>query len=77
MKVLGSENPADIFTKPVERATLLKMMDKMALEQEGGRASSAPQVASISLRMHNLIPTKKLLRMAREAASQDSMGREA
>ena len=72
VKVLGSENPADIFTKPVERATLIKMMDIMALEQEGGRASSAPQVSNISLRMHNLIPTRKLLRMAASRASRSS-----
>ena len=65
VKVLGSENPADIFTKAVERTTLLKMMDKMALEHEDGRAVSAPNVSHISLRMHNLITTKRLLRAAR------------
>ena len=74
VKVLGSENPADIFTKPVERATLVKMMDKMALESETGRSTIAPHVANISLRMHNLILTRKLIRTMRAQRSNHEVG---
>ena len=41
-KVLGTENPADIFTKYVEHPTLSTALPRMGLIQEGGRAKSAP-----------------------------------
>ena len=43
-KVLGSDNPADILTKHVERACLEKHMPKLGLEVAEGRASSAPSI---------------------------------
>ena len=69
VKVVGSENPGDIFTKAVDRATLVKMLDKMALEPEDGRASTAPSIAQISLRIHCLIPLKRTLKMAANKTS--------
>ena len=44
-KVLGAENPADIFTKYVERPLLIKMLDKMNMQQLPGRAACAPAIA--------------------------------
>ena len=45
-KVLGSDNPAGIFTKCTERATIYKMLRNMKLESEQGRADSAPHIAA-------------------------------
>ena len=69
VKVLGSDNPADIFTKAIERPTLMKMMDKMSLEHEDGRATSAPSISHISLRVHCLISLKTTLKAAARRAS--------
>ena len=46
-KVLGSQNPADICTQFTDRATLDKMLAILCLEQEAGRADSAPKIAAI------------------------------
>ena len=43
-KVLGTENPADMFTKHVDGTLRQKMMIKIGLEHRGGRAESAPQL---------------------------------
>ena len=43
-KVLGSDNPADVLTKWVERATLEKALERVMLHPEEGRAESAAQV---------------------------------
>ena len=40
-KVLGAENPADIFTKDVEAAILERAMKQMYLYSEEGRAESS------------------------------------
>ena len=45
-KVVGSENPADIFTKYVDYPILQKAMRTMNLVQESGRAASAPAAAA-------------------------------
>ena len=45
-KVLGSENPADIMTKYVEKATLQKMIKKIGMVAMDGRAKSAPATIS-------------------------------
>ena len=45
-KVLGTENPADVFTKPVPRETLDQHMVRMGLSRESGRAETAPQIAA-------------------------------
>ena len=45
-KVLGLENPADIFTKYVDYPILQKAMKFMNLVQESGRAASAPAAAA-------------------------------
>ena len=44
-KVLGTENPADIFTKYVEHPILSAALPRMGMYQEGGRAKSAPAAA--------------------------------
>ena len=44
-KVLGSENPADVMTKYVDSATLLKMMPRMNLVTMDVRAAIAPAAA--------------------------------
>ena len=43
-KVLGSENPADMLTKHVDKATLMKHVKTLGLRLEGGRADSAPSI---------------------------------
>ena len=43
-KVPGSENPADMLTKHVDRSLLHKHMSKLGLHLEGGRADSAPNI---------------------------------
>ena len=43
-KVLGSDNPADILTKHVDRVLLSKHMGKMNQQEESGRAASAPSI---------------------------------
>ena len=45
VKVLGSENMADIMTKYVDRPILSKMLDKLNLSELDGRAECAPAVA--------------------------------
>ena len=44
LKVLGTENPADILTKHVDRVLLSKHMAKLGLIEETGRAASAPNI---------------------------------
>ena len=46
-KVLGAENPADVLTKFTERSTLTKMLSKLNLYVEEGRAESAPHIAAV------------------------------
>ena len=47
VKVLGSENPADVLTKFTDRATLAKMTSRMNLSHEDGRADSVPKLAAM------------------------------
>ena len=44
-KILGSENPADIMTKHVDRQLLQKMLLKMNMHEMSGRAECAPAAA--------------------------------
>ena len=46
LKILGTENPGDIFTKYVEKPTLDHMLGKLNLRFEDGRPTSAPQIAA-------------------------------
>ena len=46
VKVLGTENPADILTKYIERPLLQKMLAKMGMVQMEGRAACAPAIAA-------------------------------
>ena len=43
--MLGSENPADILTKAVDRALMEKMLDKINMKFLSGRAACAPAIA--------------------------------
>ena len=43
-KVLGTENPADMMTKPLDSKPLCKMMEKVGLVILEGRAAIAPQL---------------------------------
>ena len=43
-KVLGADNPSDILTKHVDRVLLSKHMGKLNLQEESGRAASAPNI---------------------------------
>ena len=45
-KVLGSENPADVFTKYVDASILQKALRFMNLRAETGRAATAPAAAA-------------------------------
>ena len=51
VKVLGTENPADVLTKYTEKPTLFKMISKMGLGFEAGRATSAPNIAAVYYRL--------------------------
>ena len=46
VKVLGTENPADILTKYIEKPLLQKMLAKMGMVQMEGRAACAPAIAA-------------------------------
>ena len=46
-KVLGTENPADVFTKYVDRATMQKAMSKLNIIQAEGRPACAPATMGI------------------------------
>ena len=43
-KIPGSENPADMLTKHVDKILMQKSMSKLGLHLEGGRADSAPNI---------------------------------
>ena len=45
-KIPGSDNPADILTKNVDRCTLQKHIQNLGLRNESGRATSAPSIDS-------------------------------
>ena len=45
-KVLGSENPADVLTKYVDRQLMLKMLERMGMQQLSGRAKCAPALTA-------------------------------
>ena len=47
-KVLGTENPADAFTKHVERKTLDMMMGKIGLVKLEGRPKLAPDALGLN-----------------------------
>ena len=46
-KVLGTENPSDVLTKYVDRATMQKALKKVNLIATDGRPASAPQAMGI------------------------------
>ena len=41
-KILGTENPADVFAKYVDRATMQKAMSKINIARKDGRPACAP-----------------------------------
>ena len=43
-KIPGSENPADMLTKHVDRSLMQKHMTNLGLHLESGRAASAPSI---------------------------------
>ena len=43
-KVLGKDNPADAMTKFVDRSTLESALERMSIQPEQGRATSAARV---------------------------------
>ena len=46
-KIAGSQNPADLFTKFLDRSTLEKLLPILNVHHEEGRADSAPQLAHV------------------------------
>ena len=46
-KILGTENPADVLTKYVDRATMIKAMTTANLVQLQGRPACAPQAMGV------------------------------
>ena len=46
IKILGTENPADLFTKYLPRPEMLKHMSKLSVEQAEGRALAAPKLTA-------------------------------
>ena len=45
--IAGTENPADVLTKFVEKPTLCNMLNIMNLVNEDGRATSTPNIAAV------------------------------
>jgi hypothetical protein len=45
LKVLGTDNPADLLTKHLARDDIDKHLQRLAISRESGRASTAPKVA--------------------------------
>ena len=48
LKVLGTENPADAFTKYLDTASMEKAIRKMQCEYRTGRAKLAPETMGLS-----------------------------
>ena len=48
LKVPGQENPADVFTKYVDKGLMSKMLTKMGMVPLAGRAKCAPAIAGSS-----------------------------
>ena len=46
-KVLGTLIPADVLTKHVERKVLEQHLHRLAIEEESGRAASAPTLEHV------------------------------
>ena len=44
MKVLGSENPADLLTKHISKDVMMRHMERIGISAESGRARSAPTI---------------------------------
>ena len=59
-KVLGTENPADILTKHVDRQSLEKAIQKMGMIQLTGRSAVAPQATGVQ----NQLLNKRMRRLA-------------
>lgn len=53
-KILGSENPADLSTKFVDKMTLEKLIPMAGLDWEQGRPDLAPSLAHALLPWHNI-----------------------
>ena len=47
VKILGTENPADIFTKYVDQSTMSMALSKMNCEFREGRAKTAPDTMGL------------------------------
>ena len=47
VKILGTENPADIFTKYVDQSTMSMALSKMNCEFREGRAKAAPDTMGL------------------------------
>ena len=48
VKILGTENPADIFTKYLDHATMAKALKTMNCEFRDGRAKAAPDTMGLN-----------------------------
>ena len=57
-KIPGTENPADILTKSIDRPVLVRHLETLGLRREAGRAESAPEIdhASIPMQMGLITP---------------------
>ena len=51
-KVLGKENPADLFTKHLDVSTMDKHVGKLECSYKDGRASAAPELYNLSKSWH-------------------------
>ena len=60
-KVLGTDNPADIFTKYVERSILQKAMSTMNMVQMTGRPACAPAAMGAEWPLTMLSPSVRHL----------------
>ena len=47
VKILGTENPADLFTKYLDKAAINKALKTLNLEFKDGRSAAAPQTMGL------------------------------
>ena len=52
-KILGKENPADLFTKHLDEKTNEYHVDKLAYKFNKGRAEEAPELHALSQSPHD------------------------
>ena len=70
LKILGTENPADVLTKYVDKKTMEAALTKLSLEFQEGRSQIAPNIMGTSAAPETSIPETQ----GENSVSQDLPG---